>query len=419
MPSSHPWKSTGSKRTISWKYHPSDLVMQYLHDMRDAVRNGVLMAEEMRRRDGKIPTPINLRRELKPWFDSQFDYARHHINPVCQAAVGALKSHRKKKIKKPTPEINKLTMRMDSMLVRIFEDSIRVTIKPGIYEWIPLVKKNKRCQQYSKLKMSEFLITDRFVVVSFSDKSIKRIANGKIGLDLNFNNVTATVISEDNRYARENGVQVIYIQTSSIARIQNDYSRNRRRIQRKVRNSNKKNKMLLNLDKRMRHSLNDNMHKLSSYLVNENPKSSFVLEDLTGIKKQGDIKSKKFRSYLNSWPYYAFQKMIEYKSPNETIYVDPRGTSSECPFCGESLKHPTWKISRCRNCDRVYDRDRLASYAIALRGSDLCGDPFPVSAFASMQSVKNEYLHASLSPSEERTGLTEIVYASKDNYQKF
>ena len=103
MPSSHPWKSTGSKRTISWKYHPSDLVMQYLHDMRDAVRNGVLMAEEMRRRDGKIPTPINLRRELKPWFDSQFDYARHHINPVCQAAVGALKSHRKKKIKKPTP----------------------------------------------------------------------------------------------------------------------------------------------------------------------------------------------------------------------------------------------------------------------------------------------------------------------------
>ncbi|MHB8359143.1 MAG: hypothetical protein ACYDCP_06570 [Thermoplasmataceae archaeon] len=39
------------------------------------------------------------------------------------------------------------------------------------------------------------------------------------------------------------------------------------------------------------------------------------------------------------------------------------------------------------------DRNRLASLAITLRGVDLCGDPFLVSASASWQSVKNEYLY--------------------------
>ncbi|WP_337860418.1 zinc ribbon domain-containing protein [Ferroplasma sp.] len=71
----------------------------------------------------------------------------------------------------------------------------------------------------------------------------------------------------------------------------------------------------------------------------------------------------------------------------------PRGTSSECPVCGGKLKHPAWKISRCTNCGQDYNRDRLASLAIALRGLDLCGEPFPVSASASWQSMKDEYLY--------------------------
>ncbi|MCL5802256.1 MAG: hypothetical protein M1529_00355 [Candidatus Thermoplasmatota archaeon] len=57
------------------------------------------------------------------------------------------------------------------------------------------------------------------------------------------------------------------------------------------------------------------------------------------------------------------------------------------------VKHPAWKISRCNNCDRNYDRNRLASLAITLRGVDLCGDPFPASASATWQSMKDEYLY--------------------------
>ena len=100
------------------------------------------------------------------------------------------------------------------------------------------------------------------------------------------------------------------------------------------------------------------------------------------------------------------------KSPMKTVYVNPRGTSSECPVCGEKVKHPTWKISRCNNCDRDYDRDRLASLAITHRGIDLCGDPFPVSASASWQSMKDEYLHIRNKPEISEAGSTETAYTT-------
>ena len=102
--------------------------------------------------------------------------------------------------------------------------------------------------------------------------------------------------------------------------------------------------------------------------------------------------------------------MMEYKSPNKTIKVNPGGASSECPVCGGKVKHPAWKISRCENCDRDYDRDRLASLAISLRGLDLCGDPFPVSAESSLPSMMDEYLYVGSKPDASEAGRTEMAY---------
>ena len=81
---------------------------------------------------------------------------------------------------------------------------------------------------------------------------------------------------------------------------------------------------------------------------------------------------------------------------NKTIYVNPRETSSECPACG--------------NYDRDYYRNRLASLAITLRGIDLCGDPFPVSAVTSLPSVMDEYLYTGKLRLLSGTGRTEMAY---------
>ena len=355
-----------------------------------------------------LPSPIDLRREMKSWFDSRYCYARHHINPVCRSSIAILRSFRKNMRGKRYPEVRKLSMRLDSELVKIVGDRIRITIQPGEYEFIPINTRNKKYREYSKYRISELLITDRIVSLSFSIKVDKEISSETVGMDINFKNITGTVIDS----GRITGV--IDIPTHNIVSIQNDFSRRRRRIQKHIKNPQKRKKKLKETRGRQQNRVKDAMHKLSSSLVKEYPGSSFILEDLRNIRKTAKPQSKKLRTYLNRWPYLEFQRMMEYKSKNRTIYVNPEGTSSECPVCGGRLKHPVWKMSRCENCGRDYDRDRLASLAISLRGLDLCGDPFPVSAMASIPSMMGEYLYTRNQPEISGADGTEMAYASND-----
>ncbi len=108
--------------------------------------------------------------------------------------------------------------------------------------------------------------------------------------------------------------------------------------------------------------------------------------------------------------------MMEYKSPNRVIKMNPRGASSQCPVCGGRLKHPTWRISSCKNRDQYYDRGRFASLAISLRGLVLCGDPFPESAVTSLPSMMDEYLYLRKQPELSETGSTKTAYAPNKGY---
>ena len=403
---SHAWKSSGEKRTIWWYYEPSDQILTYLEDMRDAVRYALLEAEGFRRKNGKMPSPIDLRRGIKAWFDSSYDYAKHHINPVCRSSVSILRSFRKNRKGKKYPEVKKLAMRLDSELFRLIDGKIRITIKPGEYAYIPVNTKNKKYMECSLGRMSELLITDRIVSLSFTVVENKNISEKKMGVDVNFKNITGTLINHGSVD------QVVEKSTSDIVKIQNEFSRSRQKIQKHIKNPQKRTKKLEKTRGRQRNRVRNAMHKLSANMVKEFPDTTFVLEDLKHIRKSAKNKSRKFRAYLNRWPYAEFQQMLEHKSPYKTIKVNPGGTSSECPVCGGKLKHPTWKMSRCETCGRDYERDRLASLAITLRGLDLCGDPFPVSALTSVPSVMNEYLYTRRLPGSSGSGPTEAVYVA-------
>ena len=405
---SHAWKSSGEKRTIWWYCEPSPQVTDYLEDMQDAIHYGLLKAEELRRRNGRTPSPIHLRREIKPWFDSTYDYAKHHINPVCRSSVAILRSFRKNRKEKKYPEAEKLAMRLDSELVKLQDGFIRITMKPHEYEYIPVNDHHSRFEEYSRYGISELLLTDRKVVLSFKKPHQKDIRERKIGIDVNFSNLSMTVISEGRV---EN---VLVESTKNIVNIQNDCSRRRTRIQKHIGNPQKRHRKLRDARGRQKNRVTDQLHKLSRTVVDENPDASFIVEDLTDIRKTAKPQSRKLRTYLNRWPYAEFLRMIEYKSPNRTIKIDPGGTSSECPVCGGKVKHPTWKISRCENCDRDYDRDRLASLAISLRGLDLCGDPFPVSAESSLPSMMDEYLYTRSMPDAPGAGRTEMAYVPNE-----
>ena len=403
---SHPWKSSGEKRTIWWYYEPSEKIMHYLYDMRDAVGYALLEAERLRKKNEKMPSSIDLRKEIKTWFNSSYDYAKHYINPVCRTAVTILRSFRKNSKGKTYPEVKKLAMRIDSELAKIVDNKIRITIRPGEYEFIPVNNNSKKWNEYSKYRISEILVTDSIVSISFTMSEQKPLSKELIGVDLNFKTVDLTSINLAT--GDISGIETISV--TNIVKIQNDFSRQRQKIQKHVRNPQKRNRKLKQTRGRQRRRIKDALHKQSVKVVRGHPESSFVFEDLKGIRSNGENKGKKFRTYLNRWPYAEFQKMIEYKSPNKTIKMNPGGTSSECPVCGGKVKHPTWKISRCETCGRDYDRDRLASLAITLRGLALCGDPFPVSAESSLPSVMNEYLYTRNRPVIPEAGRTEMAY---------
>ncbi|PYB69001.1 hypothetical protein DMB44_01240, partial [Thermoplasma sp. Kam2015] len=175
------------------------------------------------------------------------------------------------------------------------------------------------------------------------------------------------------------------------------------------RNPAKRDRKLKEAKHRQRNVIRDRLQKLTTELVKDNDDKTFVFEDLTNIKENGKKKnnkdknndksknnpnrSKKFRTDINRWPYRLFQGFIDYKSNNKTLYIHPEGTSSECPVCGGKLEHPIWKASKCNSCGLTYDRNRLSSLSISIRGLDLCGTPFTVSGSSSWHSMKNDYLY--------------------------
>ncbi|MDV3276997.1 MAG: transposase [Nitrososphaerales archaeon] len=408
----HPWKSRGEKRTIVWNQEQPEEVTRYLVDMREAIRYALQVAyRDMARDSGRIPSPITLRREAKEWFNSRYSYARHHINPVCRAAIALLRSYRKNRYGEfRIPEVKKLAMRIDSELFKIVDGSIRITVQPNKYVWLPIKTSNKHYEEYSTGKASELLITDRKVCLTFivSNGEKKPLGERLAASDLNFKTIDSTRVSLSNQPALV-GVETQPIK--EIVRIQNDFSRRRRMMQKHIKNPQKRAKKLMGTRGRQRNRVKDVLHKLSTEQVRRNPDTTFVFENLKGIRRNGETKSREFRTYLNRWPYRLYQSMVEYKSPNRTIYVSPRGTSSECPVCGGNLEHPAWAVSRCVKCGVDYDRDRLASLAILCRGLRLCGQPFAVSADASWQLLKDEYLHTPTTPEGGRAGWTEVANA--------
>ncbi|MFY9301642.1 MAG: transposase [Candidatus Nitrosotenuis sp.] len=80
-----------------------------------------------------------------------------------------------------------------------------------------------------------------------------------------------------------------------------------------------------------------------------------------------------YRRKLNSWPFYEFQRQVEYKAKWEGMpvkFVDPKRTSKLCPICGGRLQEDMQNGRKllCINCGKIMDRDVVASMNVAHKG---------------------------------------------------
>ena len=110
--------------------------------------------------------------------------------------------------------------------------------------------------------------------------------------------------SEINRIPgiKNNRMSFIYARVSSHDQ-KADLDRQIQKLQKHVKNPQKRTKKLKQARGRQRRRIKDAMHKQSTTIVREHPDTSFVLEDMKGIRKSGEDKGKRFRTYLNRWPY--------------------------------------------------------------------------------------------------------------------
>jgi putative transposase len=198
----HRWRAReGEKRTIAIEYQASDAILKYLEDMGEALTQALAQAYALAKCDDNmvLPSPVALRRRVKPWFDFRYDYAKHHVNPVCRTAVSLLRSYRKRRHKLAMPQVRRLAMRIDSELFRIMEHNdgavtVRVTLKPFTYEYITFTPSHKKWREYRRGAVSEILLTDRRLYLTF----ILGLDGGKplggrlAGLDLNFRSVDSS-----------------------------------------------------------------------------------------------------------------------------------------------------------------------------------------------------------------------------------
>lgn len=83
----------------------------------------------------------------------------------------------------------------------------------------------------------------------------------------------------------------------------------------------------------------DTNHVVTKKLANQPRVTTFVLEDLSGIRNRR--RGKKMNKWLGSWSFWQFELFLAYKAESLgklVAFVDPRHTSQKCSQCGHIYK---------------------------------------------------------------------------------
>jgi putative transposase len=184
-----------------------------------------------------------------------------------------------------------------------------------------------------------------------------------IGIDRNLRNITISTLQ-----------QTIMYKTNKILSIKENsqfVSASFRRHDRRAKNQFAK------IRARQTSRVNQYLHKITKDIVQraKETKSALVL-DIKGIRKlyrNGNGQGNNFRRKMNSWPFYEFQRQIQYKAAWEGIpvlFIDPKRTSQLCPVCGGTLQEDRLYCCKlwCSNCMKLMDRDIVASMNMAYKG---------------------------------------------------
>ena len=288
----------------------------------------------------------------------QEGFRAHQAKQIYKYALSLVKSAKANRGSKPT--LRKLSARLDKYDASIDFNTWTVTVKlrDKIFrlkllhrrEYLEKFKGKRWYELVVKLKSRAEIEVVIYFHFEYNPYTPKRI----LALDINLKQI----VLFDGKHIRR--IKTRYPEALKLKRQAEE-------VQKKQRYSWRRNKKLLEqVSSRHRRSARiviDWSRKKAKEIVLKARKlhAIIVLEDLTGLWHNASQRSSDLADKLSRFAYRKFinaivTKCIEYNVP--VVFVDPRGTSSICPKCGNELEY-IYRLGYCRSCGFIADRDSI------------------------------------------------------------
>jgi len=299
-------------------------------------------------------------------------FRAHHVSEIYKRAKEVVESTKRNNGSKPV--LKKLTARIHTLDYKL--DLNTKTIKIAVLhdKWVEL-----KLEWYSYLnkyldgswKPGEIIVSYRYgrilVYITFHRDIVFREPQTVIGVDLNFNNITYTIIDLNS-----NLVSIGVIPFRGLSRALH-YRKLAEELQRRC----PKNWRFLKWARRIRarwlnrarNILVDTAHRVSKRLVEvaREYNAVIVFEDLEKIRENSNG-GKRLSWMKPLWCYRRIQEYTEYKALIEgikTIHVNPAKTSRKPPN-GKKIRFINYKFVELGEV--ITTRDVVASWNLALKG---------------------------------------------------
>jgi putative transposase len=299
-------------------------------------------------------------------------FRAHHVSEIYKRAKEVVESTRKNSGSKPL--LKKLTARIHTLDYKLDLDKKIIKIAVLYDKWVEL-----KLEWYSYLnkyldgswKPGEILLSYRhgrfYVYITFHRDIVPREPRVVMGVDLNFNNITCTIIDLNS-----NLVSIGVIPFKGLKK-----ALHYRKLAEDLQRRHPKNWRFLKWARRVRarwlnkarYILVDTAHYVSNRLVEvaREYNAVIVFEDLEKIKENNNG-GKRLSWMKPLWCYRRIQEYTEYKALLDgikTIYVNPAKTSKKAPN-GKKLRFINYRFLQLGEV--VTTRDVVASWNLALRG---------------------------------------------------
>jgi len=364
-----------ARKSVKQNFRPGTEVLSLMEDFRqmtnDCIRIGLTLANNDR--------PPSMRRLSLSSYNRlgrYGGYSKYRLTAISKAA--GILSARAKSIKRgfatKTPYLSK-PMLVSCYGFRIEGGKLIFHIDAKRRVSIPLNDNTLKVLSETGLKIRSFTITNNSLSLSLSKEVSQPTPSqlkGVVGIDRNLRNMA--VGNED---------KIVFYDISKAAEI----AEATRSIGRSFKRSDLRIKQQIwsKYGARRRERVHQIIHRVSKKIVEEAKASeqAIIFEDITGIRRlyrRGNGQSRNYRSKMNSWPFFEIKRQVEYKAAWEGVPVitltrgETKGTTMDCPRCGERLQVPIRGDSEhyrqlwCEKCGRWADRDLIAVLNISRRG---------------------------------------------------